>query len=820
MSRYAEVALPIGARRLFSYMVPASLESRVLPGIQVLVPLGRRLLCGFVVRTSDRAPAGNFKLRAIQDLVEPCVPLPAELLETAVWTARRYFTPPGEVFRALLPAGSLSAGTRDVRLTRRAQRLIEGGLRPSGVNRDQQRILEVLAERGTLSVSKLASETGVRGASAHLEELSRSGLVELASRIEPPRVREKRQLAIRIRPAADRSSAALTRTQERLQAVLPADGGWKNLQAALREAGTSAHVARSLARLGTVEISPLTVDRQPPEISARPPEEIPTLTDGQNSVLRRLQSLMGERRAVRCLLHGVTGSGKTEVYLRFIADVVQQGGQAILLVPEIGLTPLLSRTVASRFPGQVALLHSALSPGERYDQWSGVRGGGLPVVVGTRSAVFAPLERLRLIVIDEEQDASYKQDETPHYHARDVAWRRIQAVGGMLLMGSATPSMETYYQAAEAGESMYLSLPERIEARPLAHVEIADMGIEFQKHGRKAIVSDLLRSGLAACLSRGEQAIVLLNRRGYSRTLLCRSCGHSFTCPACSISMTYHQEKRNLACHYCGREQEVPERCAECGGQYIYFLGVGTEQLEEILRTHLPGARIARVDRDSMRRRGSLRRVLTEFSEGKLDLLVGTQMIAKGHDFPRVTLVGVVGADADLGFPDFRSAERTFQLLTQVAGRSGRGALPGRVIIQAFYPEHYALRHARTQDYRGFYERETAFRKLMAYPPFTSLVQVVISHAESAKAFEIGQKVAAALKTEIAALSDDAKPRVLGPAAAPLERLKGKYRVQLLLKTPPGGDTIPLLESAFDALGRKKVALKYVDVDVDPLSLM
>ncbi len=820
MPRYAEVALPIAARRVFTYLIPAPLQSRVVPGVRVLAPLGRRLLSGFVVRTSEVTPAGSYKLRAIEDIVDQRSLIPSDLVETAVWTARRYFTAPGEVFQALLPAGTKVKGLREVQLTARARTLIEGGLRPAGVSRDQQLILETLAVRGRLSVSRLASETGARGASAHLDELSRSGLVEQVAQIEPPRAREKRRLGIRIGSAVDAMRAELTSAQERFLSILPGDGTWKYLQAALHEAGTSAHVARSLAKLGAVEISAITVSRQPLEVSGQQAESVPILTEGQSCVLRRLEWLLGEGRAVRCLLHGVTGSGKTEVYLRLIKDVVGQGGQAMLLVPEIGLTPLLSRMVASRFPGQVALLHSGLSPGERYDQWSHVRDGRLPVVVGTRSAVFAPLERLRLIVIDEEQDASYKQDETPHYHAREVAWHRIQAAGGLLLMGSATPSVETYHQATEAGESEYLSLPERIEARPLARVEIADMGGEFQKHGRKAVISDLLRSELAACLGRGEQALVLLNRRGYARTLLCRSCGHSFTCSACSIAMTYHQDKRRLACHYCGREQGIPDRCIECGGQYIFFVGVGTEQLEEMLRTHLPGARIARVDRDSMRRRGSLRRVLTEFAAGRLDLLVGTQMIAKGHDFPGVTLVGVVGADADLGFPDFRSAERTFQLLTQVAGRSGRGALPGKVIMQAYYPEHYALRHTRTQDYSGFYRRETEFRKLMAYPPFTSLVQLIVSHRESGKAFQIGEKVAAALKFQIGALNLDPRPHVLGPAAAPLEKLRGEYRVQVLLKTPPGGDAIPLLEAAFEQLGRQRVALKYVQVDVDPISLM
>jgi primosomal protein N' (replication factor Y) (superfamily II helicase) len=820
MLEFADVAIPVGVRRTFTYQVPAGLRERMIPGVRVLVPFGRKLVTGFVVGVTKSPPGGKFRVRAVQDIIDPDAPLPQDLVETAMWVARRYFTAPGAVLQALLPAGTLASGTQAVELEPGTRNLLAGGLIPSGLSRDQEKILDALTGRETLDASQLAAKTGVRGLSAHLDELARRGHIRMTAQVAGPRVKEKQQLGVRVRTAEANADKPLTKAQRRLLAFLDPDGRWDLLQEALRRAEVSSQVARGLALRGSIEIAPLTVSRNPIDLEENVLARIPVLTEAQVRVFEQLKAMLSTGRPARCLLHGVTGSGKTEVYIRLIAEALSRGGEALLLVPEIGLTPLLSRLMVSRFPGQVALLHSGMSQGERFDQWNRVRRGEAPVVVGTRSAIFSPLRKLRLVIIDEEQDPSYKQDESPYYHAREVAWHRLQRSGGVLLMGSATPSVETYYAAIERKELNYLSLPERIEARPLAQVDIVDMGLELQRHGRKAVISGALRGELASCLRRHQQAIVLLNRRGYARTMLCRSCGHVVTCSSCSISMTYHQEERLLICHYCGDERQVPEKCSACGGQYVYFVGVGTEQLEEILRASLPSARIARVDRDSVRRRGSLRKVLLDFAEGRIDLLVGTQMVAKGHDFPKVTLVGVVSADADLGFPDFRTAERTFQLLTQVAGRAGRGESAGKVIIQSYYPEHYALRFARNQDYRGFWEREVEFRQLMGYPPFVNLVQILVSHPDSSKAYRIGEKVAAALKSHGSRSGAESRPHVLGPAAAPFEKIRGNFRVQVLIKMPIGADVIPLLADAFDELSRQKLAMKYVEVDVDPLSLM
>ena len=820
MTEFADVAIPVGVRRTFTYQIPAALRDGLIPGVRVLVPFGRKVVTGFVVGITKSPPGGNFRVRAVQDLIDSDAPVPQDLVETAMWVAHRYFTAPGAVLQALLPAGTLASGTQLAELEPGTRDLLAGGLRPSGLSRDQEKILDALSEGERLETSRLAAKTGIRGLSTLLDELARRGHIRMTTRVAGPRVKEKQQLGVRIRTIDMNADKPLTKAQRRLAGCLDPEGRWDLLQEVLRRAAVSSQVARSLALRGAIEIAPLAVSRNPIELEESVLARVPVLTEAQGRAFEQLKAMLSERRPLRCLLHGVTGSGKTEVYIRLIAEALSRGDEALLLVPEIGLTPLLSQLMVSRFPGQVALLHSGMSPGERFDQWNRVRRGQAPVVVGTRSAIFSPLTKLRLVIIDEEQDPSYKQDESPYYHAREVAWHRLQRSGGLLLMGSATPSVETYHAAVEAKEINYLSLPERIEARPLAQVDIVDMGLELQRHGRKTVISGALRAELASCLRQRQQAIVLLNRRGYARTMLCRSCGHVVTCSSCSISMTYHQEERLLICHYCGDEKQVPEKCGACGGQYVYFVGVGTEQLEEILRETLPAARIARVDRDSVRRRGSLRKILLDFAEGRIDLLVGTQMVAKGHDFPKVTLVGVVSADADLGFPDFRTAERTFQLLTQVAGRAGRGESTGKVIIQSYYPEHYALRFARNQDYRGFWEREVEFRKLMGYPPFVGLVQILVSHPDSSKAHRIGEKVAAALKSHGGRFGTDARPHILGPAAAPFEKIRGNFRVQVLIKMPIGADVIPLLADAFDELSRQKLAMKYVEVDVDPLSLM
>ncbi len=820
MYEYADVAVPVAVRRTFTYAVPTSLRSRLQIGARVLAPFGRKAVTGIVVAGMHDRPEGDFKIRPLRDLLDDAPLIPPDLVTAALWVAEHYFTYPGEVLRTLFPAGSQTVGIQKARLSPMAEQLLAGGLRPPGLRPQEYALLDALATQGPMTLKDLKTRCRLRDPHPWLEALCGANWAQMEVEHLKPRVSIKEQLGIRALSLPEKAPSGLPAAQLRVYQLLEPGGLPLPLQEILRQASATPASAKLLQEKGLVEIAPMQINRLPLDLSESAARKMLKLTDAQSKAFAFLCEMLRQKAATRCLLHGVTGSGKTEIYLRLIAEAIKAGGTALFLVPEIGLTPLLSRIALSHFPDQVALLHSGMSPGERFDQWNRIRCGQAPVVVGTRSAVFAPLGHLRLVVIDEEQDSSYKQDEAPCYHAREVAWRRIQHSAGVLLLGSATPSIETYYAAAVSGEVTLLTLPERIEARPMPQVSVVDMSLEFQRHGRKTVISEALLHELRERLQRQEQAIVLLNRRGYSRTLLCRSCGHAFTCPECSISMTFHQEENVLLCHYCGRQDKVPAACTSCGGEYIYFVGVGTEQLEEILRSLLPTARIARVDRDTTRRRGSLRRILLEFDKHKIDLLVGTQMLAKGHDFPNVTLVGVLAADAGLLFPDFRSAERTFQLLTQVAGRAGRGEIPGRVIVQSFYPGHYAMQFSRNQDYAGFFNREIEYRKMLSYPPFTNLVQILVTEESQVKAFQIGGKIASALKSFTSQSHEGRRFVMLGPASAPLEKLRGKYRVQLLLKVSAGQSAIPALRAAFEHLSEHKVGLKNIQVDVDPLSLL
>ncbi|HEY1483538.1 MAG TPA: primosomal protein N', partial [Candidatus Acidoferrum sp.] len=517
------------------------------------------------------------------------------------------------------------------------------------------------------------------------------------------------------------------------------------------------------------------------------------------------------------LLHGVTGSGKTEVYLRCVQDTLARGKTAIVLVPEIALTLWVGRQCrawfGARFEG-VAVLHSALSDVERAREWWRVRNGQARVVVGTRSAVFAPLENVGLIIVDEEQESSYKQEETPRYHGRDVAVVRAKFENAVALLGSATPSLETYHNAVN-GRYELLTMAGRVENRSMAAVEVVDLRVDFQQTHQTSPISRSLHDGIGECLTFQTQALVLINRRGYSWSVLCRSCGASVQCANCSISMTHHKSRNRLECHYCGSVQSIPAVCPKCESKYVYFFGEGSEHLEERLRKEFPGARIARLDRDTARTKRQYQETLGAFAGGALDVLVGTQMLAKGHDFQRVTLVGVISADSSLSLPDFRAAERTFQLLTQVAGRAGRGDLPGRVLIQTFYPEHYAIQDAVRQDYLAFYEREVHFRRMMAYPPFTSLANVIVRNANLENAIRWSRRL-----SEYFSPHDGKGLRILGPASAPLARLKKEHRYQFLLKSPKRSVLTKILAGAMAFCAANEIPETAILVDMDPLSLL
>jgi primosomal protein N' (replication factor Y) (superfamily II helicase) len=539
-------------------------------------------------------------------------------------------------------------------------------------------------------------------------------------------------------------------------------------------------------------------------------ERLPLTTDQS----RALDSVYNARGFYPMLLHGVTGSGKTEIYMRAAEHFLERGKTSLILVPEIGLTPQLTDRFSARFPGKIAILHSALTKRQRIDEWLRIRAGETPIVIGTRSAVFAPLQNLGMIVVDEEHETSYKQEEVPRYHARATAVMRAKLSNAAVILGSATPSMESFHNSQSA-KYQRIPLTTRVEDRELPDVQIVNMREEYAAQGKQVVLSQRLLQALFTRLERQEQTMILLNRRGFAAFLLCRKCGFTFQCNSCSVALTYHRSIHKLLCHYCGLARRPPSRCPECDSEYIHYVGEGTERLEAEVRQLFPEARIGRLDRDTMRHIRDYERVLGGFRKGEIDVLVGTQMIAKGHDFPRVTLVGVIGADAPLALPDFRAAERTFQLLTQVAGRSGRGDQPGEVVIQSYFPDHYTFQLAVKQRFEDFYGQESRYRRAMFYPPFASLAGIMVTDRDPTRAAGLARQIAEFLDSQRSNAI-----RILGPAPAPLERIKRVHRHQLLIKSSSRSTLHRILDRLQVYIEEKKIGATRVIIDVDPVSLL
>jgi primosomal protein N' (replication factor Y) len=603
---------------------------------------------------------------------------------------------------------------------------------------------------------------------------------------------------------------------QRALAALSAARGGQMPVAALAEHGVSRGVLARLVTRGLMSVDRERVERDPFQGTERASGPlVRQLTDEQEAAVARLGRLAATGTFHAALLHGVTGSGKTEVYLRLAEVVRRSGRRVLLLVPEIALTPAVVAVCRASFGDRVAIQHSALSDGERHDQWQRIRRGEVDVVVGTRSAVFSPVGALGLVIVDEEHDASYKQEESPRYNGRDVAIVRAQRANALVVLGSATPSMETYHNAL-SGKFERIVLERRVQERQLAAVRVVDMRGEYASEGPEVILSLALRESLAARLERGEQSLILLNRRGFATAVFCRQCAGTLECPHCSVSLVIHGDgpSKRARCHYCGYSMRVPASCPLCAAPYLEQAGFGTERVEAEVQRLFPSARVARLDRDAVRRKGSLDAVLSRCRAGAIDVLVGTQMIAKGHDFPGVTLVGVVSADVGLGIPDFRASERTFQILTQVAGRAGRGDQPGEAVIQTIYPEHYAIQLACRQDYAAFYERELMFRRAMHYPPRVALVNAIVHGSTYAQAMHDATRIVERLHAEIGRAVD---VRVLGPAPAPLGKLRGQYRVQFLVK---GTNRRGMREAVLAALSAHPSIARRTTVDVDPVSVL
>jgi primosomal protein N' (replication factor Y) (superfamily II helicase) len=844
---YCDVALPVPLDALFTYEAG---ELEPVVGGRVVVPFGRgaeKKLSGIVTRVHREAPAAR-KVKRVLQVLDSLPVLDESLLALGRWIARYYLAPVGEVYRSMLPLQAEFRQAFGYRITELgAEALYE--LADAGSSRRSQKdfehqmsehpVLDALAGAGGYAATRAAPAARADGY-AVLDALAGGDLVreerlraatgaaravlrtlqqkKWIVREDLSGVRDARRLVkivvlrdgLHERPEAGKAHK-LNAAQQHIVELLQEAQGRLPLDA-LREAGCSPSSLKTLVKHDVVEIVEAAAGQAVPQMKPRTTLES-LFTPSQKEALREIRGSVDQRGFKVALLHGVTGSGKTAVYLAAMQSVLAAGRGSILLVPEIGLTPGVAADLHNIFGDEIAILHSSLSDDERAEQWHRIRRGEARIAVGTRSAIFAPVRDLALIIVDEEHDHSYKQEETPRYHGRDVAVVRAKALNATVVLGSATPSLESYHNATR-GRYALIELPDRVQERPLPEVELVDMRAEFQQTGKESVLSRKLMEETALRLERGEQAMILLNRRGYSAWVMCRSCGDTLQCRDCAVAMTYHKQQQRLLCHYCGYQQAVPETCPKCGSEYVQFLGTGSEKLEDLLRAAFPGARIGRMDRDTVRGHADFERMLSEFQAGEIDLLMGTQMIAKGHDVHGVTLVGVVGADSALGLPDFRAAERTFQLLTQVAGRAGRGEMPGKVVLQTLFPEHYAVQFAAAHDYQGFAEKELRFRGWMHYPPFDSLANIVVRSDKQEEAL----RYAGLLGRWFEQVRHEGV-RVMGPAPAPIVRLKKDYRFHFVLKAGSRERLNSVLRAMLASAQQQKIPRTNLIVDVDAMSL-
>jgi primosomal protein N' (replication factor Y) len=733
--------------------------------------------------------------------------LPADVVELATWVADYYACGVGEAIATAMPPRAWIESERHAAITDAGEGRL---LSERGARRD---VLEQLTGGRVVSVSALTRKA--KGAPAVLPSLESDGLITLTTPLKGSADASRSVRVAMLTAQGHEDPADVSKLGARqLQALdlLRAAPDGLSLSDLADEDIPGGSITR-LAKLGLVTIERRRVERDPFETAATKIARAPVvdLTDEQQAAVDVLKARADAAKYHVALLHGVTGSGKTEIYLRLARAVRESGKGVLLMVPEIALTPQAAAIFRAAFGDRVAIQHSALSDGERYDQWQRIRRGDVDVVVGTRSAIFTPLPNVGLIVVYEEHDGSYKQEESPRYHGRDVAVVRGRAAEALVVLGSATPSLESYHNA-QNGRYELIALKKRVLDRPLAQVRIVDMREEYAAEGPDVILSSPLRDALTDRIEKGEQAIVLLNRRGFATVVFCRQCGETLECPNCSVSLTVHKAAARARCHYCNFARPLPKVCGKCAGPYLEQMGFGTERVEAEVKALLPQARVGRVDRDTIRRRGAIATLLASFARREIDVLVGTQMIAKGHDFPSVTLVGVISADVGLGLADFRAAERTFQLLTQVAGRAGRGEIAGEAVVQTLYPNHYSIRHACRQDYATFYEDELKFRKAMRYPPAVALINVVVKARTRQAAVEDAGTIADGMR-----LPGLDAWRVLGPAPAPLGRLKGEHRAQLFIK---GSRRTAMRKALLTVLDARPELKRRTVVDVDPMSVL
>jgi primosomal protein N' (replication factor Y) (superfamily II helicase) len=807
---FVRVAVNIPSQRTFSYLVPEPLEKGIAVGKRVLVPFGRKRITGYLLESMSVAAVE--KPKEIIDVLDDEPLFSEDDLTFFQWVAEYYLYPLGKMLAEVLPGGINVRGERWVLPVTGANIGAVGDL--SG---GQRQILELLQRfPAGLSEERVKKELDQRRVNRDVDMLEARGLVTVTDRIRKPAVAPKTERMVTLKPE-HLPNIRLTERERRVIDFLTQTGP-VSAAAIGKTFEHAASVIKSLEKKGLLSLRTQDAYR-------RPGEQAPIgmqnraiiLNEDQKAALREIMKGISGGRYAPYLLHGVTGSGKTEVYLQAIAEVLKDGGGVISLAPEIALTPQLFTRFRERFPDEeIALLHSGISENARYDQWRRIQKSEIRIVIGARSALFAPVRNLKLIIVDEEHDGSYKQDDRVRYNARDLAIVKARQQAAVVILGTATPSVQSYFNSKEK-RYHYLRLPQRVENRPLPAVEIVDMKAQKDEKGRLPILSRSLKDALEETLATRKQALLFLNRRGFNTFLFCPDCGHVFHCLNCSVSMNHHAAESKLKCHYCDLAMDIPQRCPVCQGGRIHSYGVGTERLEAEVRKAFPQARVARMDSDTTAASGAHGRILQALEGFEIDILVGTQMITKGHDFPNVTLVGVISADTAMNMPDFRAAEKTFQILTQVSGRGGRGDFPGKVVIQTFNPDYGAISRSKNHDYEGFYQDELPIRRSLSYPPFSRMMNLQMSSLNKEKGKEGAEKVAEYARLRCRSGSPTVPIDIIGPAEAPIARIKGRYRWQLLLL---GKESHALHALVRDILAGAKQTGLDIKVDVDPMNFM
>ncbi len=807
-----------------TYKIPKDFETAVNRGMRVVAPLGRRLEVGWVLEVKEKTELNPRIIKSIKAVVDKSCLYTPEIIKLLSWASDYYITPPGYFFKAATPAGL--SGTPEFMVTlseggRKYRENLKLGKKPTLA----QRVLQSVPEEKSIDIKNLEKSSAVENTLQKCYALEKEGYINLEQELK---VREdyllrKHAVILNERHRHDVSEVMPELKRAKAQKMIVEYMQGREEPVTISDLTSNLNVSNGpvdeLLKKKILSRRIIIIERDnlyPEYIGAL--RSGPELTEEQNAAYEKIIGSVEHKEFKTYLLHGVTGSGKTEVYVKLCFDVIKRGKSALVLIPEISLTPQLFRRFQEFFGARLALLHSGLPAGERFEQWLKVKKGEADVVLGTRSAVFAPISKPGIVIVDEEHDGSYKQDDTPRYNARDLAIMRAKMAGVPAVLGSATPSVETYFNAVN-GKYELIEMTRRYGNQKMPDVRIIDMRKEFEESGFQQEVSYELDKAVKARLERGEQALVLINRRGYRSRLICKECGRIVLCKHCNVAMKFHKNTDNMVCHFCDFRKPVADNCEYCFGELIEFVGIGTQRIEEIFQKDFPKARVIRMDHDTTRAKGGHYDILELVKTGQADILVGTQMVAKGHDYPGITLVGVISAESILALPDFRHSEKTFQLLTQVAGRAGRGETPGEVVIQAFAPDHFSINYARTHDYKSFYSKEIFLREKMAYPPFTRMALVRFEGEDRSKLYEKANRFKKLLQRHA-----EESILIRGPKSAPLSKLRGRFRLQLILRSPSGkglNRTLRTINSLLEEKGND-IALSTGDyiVDIDPYNLM